>query len=145
MLTDLIIARPDEADTVLHATGHATIWSTMEMRGVDAVKLCALREVLKGAPERAAQASDEMDKFQVLATEGDDGPWIHSVPADLVDVLAALPDTQFERVAKAWAEAPECKLDRWQAEDLIDVLRGLNQFAENAQAQGKGWLLWVCE
>ncbi len=144
MLTDLIIATPEEAPAILNVPGHASIWPTLEAKGLDPVKLATLRFILKGEKADAARVADYVKTFEALADEGEAGPWLRAVPEDLVPLLAQLPASDMPATAAAWARTEELKLDGWKAADAEPFLSELCVFAAGAAAQGKRLLLWLC-
>jgi len=144
MLTDLIAATPEDAPAILNAQGHANIWPTLESKNLDQVKLASLRFILKGQPPADDAVIEYMKSFEALVDGGEDGPWIDALPEDLAHLLAAMPASDIAKVAAAWANTDEARLDRWQASDLEAGLGELGAFAASAVAQGKRLLLWVC-
>jgi len=145
MLTDLIIATPEEAAAILNVPGHASVWPTLEAKGLDPVKLATLRFILmKAEPADASKVAAYVKTFEALADEGEAGPWLRAVPEDLGHLLAQLPASDIPAVAAAWARTEELKLDGWHAADAEPFLGELSVFAAGAAAQGKRLLLWLC-
>lgn len=144
MLTDLIVAIEEDAPAILNAQGHASIWPTLEAKGVDQVKLASLRFILKGLPPDDEQVIEYMKSFEALVDGGEKGPWIDALPEDLVHLLATMPGSDLPKVAGAWANIEEAKLDRWVADDVEKRLGELAALAATAVAQGKRLLLWIC-
>jgi hypothetical protein len=144
MLTDLLAAKPEEADVILTASGHASVWPTLVASSVDQVKLASLALILRGAPVESSEVGKFVESFKSLATGGEDGPWIEQVPEELVLNLAALSGSAIPSVAAKWAATEEAKLDRWKVEDASAYLQELSSFAASATAQGRSLLLWAC-
>ena len=144
MLTDLLAAKPEDADAILSTNGHAGVWPTLEANTVDQVKLASLALILRGQPVEAGEVTKLVEAFKSLATGGEDGPWIDLVPESLVQDLTALSSDRIETVATAWASTEEARLDRWEAEDAVAFLKELSSFAASAAAQSRSLLLWVC-
>jgi hypothetical protein len=144
MLTNLIVATLEEAPAILQSQGHASIWPTLEAKGIDQVKLASLRFILKGEPPEDNAVIQYMKSFDIHADGGAEGPWIDSLPEDLVGLLAAIPVADIPNLATAWANTEEAQLDRWLAADVEPVLGELSALAAGAVAQGKRLLLWVC-
>lgn len=145
MLTDLIVATIEEAPAILRSQGHASIWPTLEAKGIDQVKLASLRFILRGEPPEDHAVIQYMKSFDAQADGGDEGPWIDSLPEDLVGLLATIAASDIPNLAAAWANTDEAKLDRWVAADVESLLAELSAFAAGAVAQGKRVLLWVCQ
>jgi len=144
MLTDLISAKPEDAEVILRTSGHATTWPTLEAKTVDQIKLTSLAFLLQGKPLDGPDFNDYVKSFKPLAVGGDDGPWIDQLPEGLVRDLAALPDDRIPALASAWAATEEAILDRWDANDVVPFLKELASFAGAALAQERGLLLWYC-
>lgn len=144
MLTDLIAATEEDAPAILNAQGHANIWPTLEAKGMDQVKLASLRFILKGLPLDEGPVVEYTKDFKLLVDGGEDGPWIQALPDDLVQLLAVMPAADIAKVAAAWANTEEARLDRWQAADVEPGLGELSALAAGAVAQGKRLLLWIC-
>lgn len=144
MLTDLIIANPEDAAAILNVPGHASIWPTLEAKGLDPVKLATLHFILKNEPADAAKVAACVKTFEALADEGEAGPWLRAVPEELGHLLAQLGAADIPAVAAAWARTEELKLDGWKAADAAPFLGELSVFAAGAAAQGKRLLLWLC-
>ncbi|GAA0745157.1 hypothetical protein LRH25_08015 [Ideonella azotifigens] len=144
MLTDLIAAKPQEAEAILNTQGHANVWPTLESHSLDSLKLATLAFILQGKPMDAQAVAAFAESFQRLVDGGEDGPWIALVPETLVDDLAHLSDEQVDTVALAWARTEQAQLDRWDTQDVTVYLRELSAFAASAHAQHQSLLLWAC-
>lgn len=144
MLTDLIAAHADDATAILHAQGHATIWPTLDGRGLDLPTLAALGLVLHGQPVSAPALGIVQLTFVLLVADGDDGPALHQLPPALSLALAQLPQDQVAAMAEAWAGAAPAAFQRWDLRELRAFLAELSAFAASALAQGQQLLLWTC-
>jgi hypothetical protein len=144
MLTDLIAARSEDASAVLNTLGYANVWSTLEAKSVDSVKLASLAFILKGLPLADDPVIEYMKSFQSLATAGEDGPWVELVPDELVQHLSQLGSSQLGPIARAWTATEEARLDRWVEEEVKVFLGQLSAFAASAHAQKLNVLLRVC-
>lgn len=109
-LTDFVIAREDEAESLGEAEDPADTWPTLEAKGVETVKLATLCAL-------AANDSDDADAFagafDLVAGDPEEGPWILAVPAEIVAVLAGIPDARLASIASRWAETDELQMDGW--------------------------------
>lgn len=144
MLIDLIAAHPDDAQAILRTSGHANVWPTLETPGIGPMQLASLSLVLSGrAPAPAAQSRIAND-FTKLASDGDEGPWIHRMPDELLALLAHLEEHQLDDMAQAWAGADEQVAHRWGGPGLPGLLAELSALAGSALAQGHSILVWVC-
>ena len=74
---------------------------------------------------------------------GDTGPWVVSVPTNLVDGMAGLQDERITEVAQAWMSTPELKLDRWSAAKASEFLNELKRFAMAAREANQELLLRI--
>jgi len=144
MLIDLIAAHPDDAEAILGTPGHANIWPTLETPGIGPMQLASLSLVLSGRkPTPEAQSRVAAD-FVKLASGGDEGPWLHRMPDEVVAALAHLEEHQLDDAAQAWAGADDDVAHRWGGPGLASLLAELSALAASALAQGHGILVWVC-
>jgi hypothetical protein len=144
MLIDLIAAHADDAQAILRTAGHANIWPTLEAPGLGPVALSKLAFILSGQRLVAGPLSELAAKFTKLASDGDEGPWIHQLPEQLVIALAQLEAAQMDTVAQAWAGSDDELNHRWGAAGLAGLLAELAALAGSAAAQGQALLLWAC-
>jgi hypothetical protein len=70
---------------------------------------------------------------KLVRVEGDEGPWIHAVPDELVAALREATDQRLAEVAVEWAETEEWKLDGVPADDLGPLLGDIADLARRAQ------------
>ena len=145
MLTDLIAAKSEDASAVLDTLGYASVWSTLQAKSVDSVKLASLAFILKGLPPDDELVIEYMKSFRSLASAGEEGPWVELVPDDLVELLSRLSESQLGPVARAWAATEEAKLDRWVEADVKELLGHLSALAASALTQNLNILLRVCQ
>ena len=143
MLSDLIAATAEDAQSILSTPAHANVWPTLEAKTVDRVKLASLALLLRDKLPDDEPVIQYMKSFQSLADGGEEGPWIELVPTDLVDDLAKLQDDRVQAVAAAWANTEEARLDGWSAKHAASFLHELSVFAGSARAQGRMVLLWI--
>ena len=144
MLTDLIAAIPTDAPAILSTLGYASVWPTLEARGVDAIKLSSLAFILRGQPLEDGPLLDHTRSFESLAIEDDGGPWIELVPQPLVIDLAQLPADRLDAVAAAWAATEEVAQAGWSETEARSFLGELSAFAATACAQDQRVLLRIC-
>lgn len=140
LLTDFVIAREDEADALGEAEDPADTWPTLEAKGVETVKLATLCAL-------AANDSDDADAFagafDLVAGDAEEGPWILAVPAEIVAVLAGIPDARLASIASRWAETDELQMDGWSAADARDFIGKLRRHAKQALADGASLFLRI--
>jgi hypothetical protein len=136
VLSDLIVAPPVDAERVGRASLPDASIPSVDVKGIDTVKLGVLHEILTGT------SFDELLEQYDPAYEGsDEGPWVFVLPAELVASLAKLDSGDRRTVAAKWAQAEEFALDGW---SLSDVATGLDVVCEQACAAvsaGKALLL----
>ncbi|HEY1921384.1 MAG TPA: hypothetical protein VGG44_01355 [Tepidisphaeraceae bacterium] len=144
ILTDIVIANPDEAAAINAARGqHLKRWVCLESKGVDTIKLGTLSQILAG------RSIDDIDMVASFMTNGildqasDEGPWVFLVPGELQLALAVLDQEMEKRVAEKWAATEEFRLDRWGATDVQQYLHNLVAHARKAKDANKQLLLWM--
>lgn len=65
--------------------------------------------------------------FSLLAGESQDVPWVISIPADLIEAVAALDDSDIVATARMWAQRDDLS-GRFSVEDLEHYLAGAGAF-----------------
>ena len=143
MLIDLIAAHPTEAEAIVKTVGLETAWQILPAKGIDQVKLSSLALLLDGKALGTTAVVEYGRSFRLLANGGDMGPWVVSVPTDLVNGMAGLQDERISEVAQAWTSTPELKLDRWSAAKGSEFLDELKRFATAARQAKRELLLRV--
>ena len=138
MLTDILIASKNEASTILEQYPQQKDWPSLELKGLDNIKLAALLEALGAAAEAPALEGEDC-----LVASHKDGPWVFVLPAALRDLLANLPDGEFRAVAERWAAHEELAFDEWSADDVEPGIGMLKEQAKKGVASGKDLLLWM--
>src|SRR5437879_5564781 len=102
VLTDLVVATRAEAQRVCDSDNPSREFSGLDAKGIDTVKLGTLHAILTGT-----EFDPSLIPGDLLASGGDDGPWVIEVPADLVKRLAALDTKQVAEAATKWAKTAE--------------------------------------
>jgi hypothetical protein len=145
VLTDIIIADPNEAKAILESGSDQLIrWPRLEGKGVDAIKLGTLWAVLSGGSLDDVDAiTNFMPEEALLAESADGNTMVLAIPQVLTDALADLDEAKEELAVQRWADTEEFKLDGWLTADVEDYLRDLIEHAQKAKASGKPLLLWV--
>ena len=139
VLTDIVVAHVDQAQAVLQTDAPYQALHGLEARGLDTGMLGALHAVLTGtAPD--AQWADGVD---LLASEGDEGPWVFSVPGALVQALAALEAERVAAAAEAWAATEAVRREAWSAAAAGQLLAELVRLARQARGEGAALLMWM--
>ena len=143
MLTDLIAAHPTEAEAIVKTVGLETAWPILPAKGIDQIKLSSLALLLDGKALSTGAVVEYGRSFRLLANGGDMGPWVVSVPADLVDGMAGLQDERITEIVQAWTSTPELKLDRWSVAKAAEFLNELKRFATAARQAKRELLLRI--
>ncbi|MBD5788159.1 hypothetical protein IF650_18530 [Cellulosimicrobium terreum] len=78
----------------------------------------------------------------VVASAGDEGPWVVSVSDELVGALAMSTRTVLERVADRWATPSE--RSRREPEQLAGALHELAELCARAREAGHRVYCWTC-
>jgi hypothetical protein len=108
ILTDVIIANPDEANAINAAGGgHARQWECLESKRVDTIRFWTLQQIVAGEPLSDVNAAGSFMSGDLITQRSDDGPWVFQIPVGLQSAIAALPQTAEASVAKAWAATEE--------------------------------------
>lgn len=139
LLTDLVVADIAQAEAVAASLTPAKEFGGLDAKGIDPVKLCQLKALLLAKPYDGSWLSD----FRFLAGDKDEGPWVTSVPSDLVAAIAALPDSGLHSTAIKWHAAEEFQADRWHVSDVETRLTEIHHLAKQAASAGKAVLMWM--
>lgn len=139
VLTDIVVAHVDQAQAVLQTDAPYQALHGLEARGLDTPMLGALHAVLTGTAPDAAWA----EGVDLLASEGDEGPWVFSVPGPLVHALATLDGARVSPAAEAWAATEAVRREAWSAEAAAQLLAELVRLARQARGEGAALLMWM--
>jgi hypothetical protein len=140
MLTDFVVASPEEAAAVSASTNRRSTWACFESKGLDNSTLTALWSAIDPSADASAL---EGDAHVVFSAPGRNGPWVFELPSDFVGHLGALPRDAFLPVAERWVKSPELAHARWRGSDVVPVITSLNEMASIAIQKEKALLLWM--
>lgn len=137
VLSDLVMAGARDAGKVLAAENPAKTFAGIDVKGIDTVKLDALRALL------GEKAGDEdLGEPAAIADAGE--RLVFRIPPAFVAGLAALSAAERAKTAKAWAKAEEFALDRWKPADVARALDAICALAAKAVEAKKAVFLWMC-
>ncbi len=85
---------------------------------------------------------DLVSEFKLVSPEEAED-WTMTVPQDMVDKLAAIPDVDAGVIAAQFAGATREELG-WSADDFVPFVTEMAALARRAVASGKSMYLWVC-
>jgi hypothetical protein len=140
MLTDLVVASPEEAAAVSASANRRSAWPCFESKGLDNATLAALWSAID--PSTDAKAL-EGDACVVFSGPGREGPWVFELPGDFTRTLAALPRDSFLPVADRWVKSPELSHARLSGSSVVPVVEALSAIAAVAAQKNKALLLWM--
>src|SRR5262245_16758637 len=152
ILTDIIIASPEEAEAICADPQHSQRWPCLQFRDMNNMVLADLLDALWADDDaKALRGADRL-----VHSRGREGPWVFHLPDTLRVGLASLEDEMIPEVAERWAEGEELSFDlgfarRLKAQvqvkdvlqDLISVLGPLRDFSRQALTANKPLLLWM--
>lgn len=140
ILTDMVIARPDEAAAIAASINPADTWPTLSLKGVDTIKLIELYCALSAVPYH----DDLHNLFSEACPAGPDGPWVFRYPPQLLDALTGLRVERIPAVARAWLQSEELQMDRWTQVDAQEVITQLIDHAKSVRTPEQTLFLWLC-
>jgi hypothetical protein len=140
MLTDFVVATPEEAAAVSASTNRRSAWACFESKGLDNSTLAALWSAIDPSADASAL---EGEAYVVFSGSGRNGPWVFELPTDFVRHLGALPRDSFLPVAERWVKSPELSYARWRGSDVVPAIESLNEMASIAIKKEKALLLWM--
>ena len=101
------------------------------------VMLRKLQSLLTGVPYQ------ELPEGELLAMEGEDGPWILQLSEELRDALAAAPASRLPAVAEQWVRTEEF-WDQATAAEVLPFLGEVTALARRARQAGERLYCWMC-
>jgi hypothetical protein len=112
----------------------------IDVEGFDMIPLAVLLCLLTG--EKWSRAIER--EFSFVHEGSKDGPWIHSVPPRLVELLSELTPEQQKKMAVAWSKTEELEdLEERRSGITEETLGSIVLLARRAKAAGKGIFLWT--
>jgi hypothetical protein len=88
-------------------------------------------------------AYDELPEGELLATEGEDGPWILQLSEGLRDALADAQPSRLPVVAEQWVATEEF-WDEATAAEVLPFLGEITALAGRARHAGERLYCWMC-
>jgi hypothetical protein len=101
------------------------------------VMLGMLQSLLSGVPY------DELPEGELLAMEGEDGPWVWQLSEELRDALADAPAGRLPAVAEQWVRTEEF-WDQATAAEVLPFLGEITALARRARQAGERLYCWIC-
>lgn len=136
MISDCIIANPDEATAICDAEGaHAEKWACVETVSE------GLLMSLWGLLVPGVDSSQLLRKGSRLCEAESGEAWVYRMPDDFVDALAACDDKRTHDLAPTWAATE--KFGTFPATEAERVIHELGAFARRARSGGKSLLLYL--
>lgn len=140
ILADIFVASPaaasDYAASQLRGrAAHVAKYQPAEYKGLTSLEFGTLWALLAGEEWDVEKHMLE----DISYGEGNES-WLCRFPQPLVDLLAALSDTQVETYAAAWAKTDE--LAGAAVSDLQRIILDLRRLAKASKSSGKDMYLW---
>jgi hypothetical protein len=127
---------PDSPDPLTSQPAFATV----ELKGIDPfVVLGTLTSLLTDRPY--AEVTADARHGSLVATAGDEGPWVVSVTDTVVGALAGATPAALDEVAVRWAATEE--LEGSDPVDLADALHRLSALCARADDAGHRLYCWT--
>ena len=102
-----------------------------------AVMMVRLQSLLTGVPY------DQLPGGELLALEGEDGPWIMQLSEELRDALADAQPSRLPAVAEQWVRTEEF-WDQPPAAEVLPFLGEVTALARRARQAGERLYCWIC-
>jgi hypothetical protein len=102
-----------------------------------AVTMVRLHSLLTGIPY------DELPTVELVAMEGEDGPWIEQLSEELGDALADARPSRLPAVAEQWVRTEEF-WDQPPAAEVLPFLGEITALARRARQAGERLYCWIC-
>jgi hypothetical protein len=101
------------------------------------VMLRKLQSLLTGVPY------EELPEAELLAMEGEDGPWIVQLSEELRDALADAQASRLPAVAERWVRTEEF-WDQATTAEVLPFLGEVTALARRARQAGERLYCWIC-
>lgn len=137
VLCDLVLAGERDAEKILAAGTPIEKFPGVDIKGIDTVKLDALRKLLG-----KKAGSDDIDAPVAMSDEGEQ--MVFRVPKAFVTALAGLPAADRAKIGKKWAAIEEFRRDGWKAPEVASALSGICQLAAKAVETKQTVFLRLC-
>lgn len=134
MLCDLVAAK--DPNQVAQSSNPSKELGGIDIKGIETVKLEKLFKQLVG---KEPAESD----FDMVASAGDDGPWVVPIPAALTSALAKLDADGLKAAAARWAKIEEFAKDGWKPAAVAKALKAMSALAVEAQKKKLTLFLWM--
>ena len=145
VLSDLVIANPQEAQDVAQCDNPAREWEGIEIKTLDPVTLGSLWAILTKVSDDEA-VGKLVDQIALLHEVSDNGPWVYTNPKPVErrpgGSIGHGSLRKCRPVAEAWAATDE--LECWEYEEVEAVLLEVADLADTARLQDKDLLMWIC-
>jgi hypothetical protein len=139
-----LLLSASRSDALAYACGSArNSLPAIEANTVDAIKLASLALIINGEELSDDDVIAFTNRFEDIASYGEDGPWLFVCPRESLYGLADLAPGRVPEVAEAWAATEEARLDRWDVADTKKFLSSLSEFCSESVAAGKDLFLFV--
>jgi hypothetical protein len=138
VLTDIVVARADQADEVLAADVPSQQFPGFDAKGLDVIMLGTLSSLVGGTARPAEVVAD----LRLIGGDPEEGPWLFQIPDDLVVRLSKIAEREVGRIAEGWSRTEE--LAGTPPGDLEPMISELSRYAKLAREQSCDLLMWVC-
>jgi len=135
---DLILAAPGDIETIVASDYALGKFKGVSVDGLDPLKLAALHWVLV---HKALK--DILPEYHPVAQASPEGPWLVSLPDELIASLGKIAPTEHASLAAKWASTKQAQEAGWSEQDAEGFLGRLVPFAQTAAFEGKALFLWV--
>ena len=142
MISELLLTSRSDALAYANQSVEASI-PKLEANTVDTIKLASLALILDSKELLDDDVIAFANRFEDVANQGEDGPWLYVCPRDFRLDLAELSPDRLREVAEAWVTTEEAQLDQWTVTDTEEFLNALSQFCAKTSADDSDLFLFV--
>jgi hypothetical protein len=142
MLSELLSAsRPDALAYACQPVKNS--FPKLEANTVDTIKLASLALILDGKELRDDDVIAFANRFEDIANQEENAPWLYVCPREFWLDLATLGQERVPEVAEAWVATEEAQLDQWTVADTTEFLKALCKFCAGTVVEGGDLFLFV--
>ena len=142
MMSELLSASRSDALAYACQSDEISL-SKLEANTIDTIKLASLTLILDGKELRDDDVIALANRFEDIANQDEDGPWLYVYPRQALLDLAEMNPSRVPEIAEAWTATEEAQLDQWTVADTTEFLKALSAFCAETVAENRDIFLFV--
>ena len=136
-VTVVVAAEEDEVASIGDSVQPLNEWSGVELPGIDIPKIATLHCLLTG--DMLDHALDTYEPVFVSMNNS----IVLRVADEMLEKLASLDEEALEAISAELVATEDFEEERWDSEDVVDMLNELLGLAQLAESQGQILFVWM--